>query len=454
MTGVIITILMTFIYLVTSSLHRNMMEEHKMLLIMNKNNNKNSNKQKISSSASTTTAMSFVTVVLPSVVNPNGRSKRLHSIEQTWGSDANAIFVIHDLNEYNINNSNNHSNNNSNNNNNSNSREEDEEFSNNHHHHNEPNHQQQQQESSSSSTSTTFPQTLYVPPSIATVDQGVPRLHYVMEQIYNVYNPDYIFFVNDHTFVIPQHICTFLKQQYNNNSSGGGGSRSSDKSDFHLYAGHALKPKGTKYAFNSGAAGYFLSRATMKFLIDSSNSSSSTIKECKGSERKWFQGNPGLVTANCLKEVLDLDPIDTRDEYGRFLFHAYGLIRTVKGDFDSWYTNKHSTLKEIWGEDKKFNYEVKKGKECCSTDTISFHYVEFAETIALYKTFQKIIDVGGSANISNDDLQKFLIDTWPSDKKDIGGYSHNLPPLSKKDIWDDLLYVIKNIAPRSTFNTC
>jgi hypothetical protein len=67
---------------------------------------------------------------------------------------------------------------------------------------------------------------------------------------------------------------------------------------------------------------------------------------------------------------------------------------------------------------------------------------------------QKILSVGGPSNISDDELQQFMIANWPHEKKDIGGYSHNLPPLSKKDVWDDLLFVVKNIAPTKIFDGC
>lgn len=64
------------------------------------------------------------------------------------------------------------------------------------------------------------------------------------------------------------------------------------------------------------------------------------------------------------------------------------------------------------------------------------------------------MDAGGPSKITDEDLKSYMMSVWPTEKKDIGGYSHNLPPLSKKEVWDDLLYVIKNIAPSSPFQGC
>mmetsp|Transcript_22637 Transcript_22637/g.33844 ORF Transcript_22637/g.33844 Transcript_22637/m.33844 type:complete len:561 (+) Transcript_22637:53-1735(+) len=503
MTGVITTILMTFIYLVTSSMHRTMMEENaayeeqQMRLYQQQQQQQQQQQAQLQAQyhgshgnsnghghGHTTpgqmlnSSPKFITVVLPSVVNPQGRQKRLASIAKTWGPNSNAIFITHEDGEYDAHahdgkgqtdhgvgggggvsvggsagNSNGETK------------------------HRDRNAEQlgvngnalgEEEEEEEDEFTSLYPQVLKVPQSVATVDEGVPRLHYVMETIVQKYNPDYAFFVNDHTFVIPQHMCTFL-QKYGGGSTGGDGDMNSGSGNTHLYAGHALKPKGPPYAFNSGAAGYFLSRETMKSILQKQNQDDLDLdgnekqheheqettdsQECKG-ERKWLQGNPGLVTANCLKKTMGLDPIDTRDELGRHVFHAYGIVRTVKGDFDSWYISKHETLNEIWGEDEKFHYELKSGKECCSPQTISFHYVEFAETMALHATLQKILNVGGPSNISNDELQKFMLSVWPTEKRDIGGYSHNLPPLGKEDIWDDLLHVVKSIAPTVPFTGC
>jgi len=139
--------------------------------------------------------------------------------------------------------------------------------------------------------------------------------------------------------------------------------------------------------------------------------------------------------------------LDTRDEGGRHLFHAFGLVRTVKGEVDEWYLNKHTNLDEILGEDTVHHHKPMNFKECCSSDTISFHYVESAETLALTSTLKKIATTTKDSSISDDDLKQYMISIWPKEHKDVGGYAHRLPHVKKAGFWDDFLFVTRNIAP-------
>ena len=320
---------------------------------------------------------SYVTVILPSVVNPKGRIKRLKAIAQTWGSDAGHIVVT----------------------------DEDAILP--------------------PDTYTNHPP-IIVPRTVAKPNEGVPRLKYVISQVYHMYNPDFAFFVNDHTFVIPEHALKFLMVQKHNDPSQ------------HLYAGHALKPKNSEYAFNSGASGYFLSRHTMETLLSKWQSGD----ELCDSNNKFIQGNPGLILAQCLHSI-GVNPIDTRDSLYRHKFHAFGIIRQTKLEVDEWYLNKHEGLSDILGQDLKYDHMLQKGEECCSSDTISFHYVEWKETLALFETLDKLRH---EPDISDEDLKHFVMEKWPSEKKDVGAYAHNLPPVTKKEIWCDFLKVLRNIA--------
>ena len=127
----------------------------------------------------------------------------------------------------------------------------------------------------SASLSRTFPQVIKLPSDI-NVDQGVARLLHTIRRVSETINPSFIFFANDHTMVLPGSLCRFLSK------------RDASKD---AYVGHALKGKGTPVAFNSGAAGYVLSRRTYQRLIQEIDDPKS---ECSPSNAsKWLQGNPG-----------------------------------------------------------------------------------------------------------------------------------------------------------------
>jgi hypothetical protein len=113
-----------------------------------------------------------------------------------------------------------------------------------------------------------------VPPEIS-VDHGLPRLLYTIRTVVEQVNPDFAFFVNDHTFVLPAHVCQYLEAK---------------NPDETLYAGRALgNDKGV--VFNSGAAGYMLSRETMRQLLETWEKD----PECSPAEdNKWLQNSKYL----------------------------------------------------------------------------------------------------------------------------------------------------------------
>lgn len=224
-----------------------------------------------------------VTVVMPSVVNPKGRARRLDSIQETWGTSARAVFVVHNISEYPI-----------------------------------ASHAVISEDRNPEDPYS-YPQLLLVPESIGS-DDGVPRLIHTITSVFEKINPDFAFFVNDHTYVIPEHLCNYLKDK----------NPSED-----MYHGHAMKNSDT--AFNSGAAGYVLSRETMGKLVNKWNHG-----ECTGeTASKYLQGNPGLLTTECLKKELGVVPVDTRQIGKYHRFHAFPLNRVVTGNVDQWYLNKH-----------------------------------------------------------------------------------------------------------------
>lgn len=226
-----------------------------------------------------------VTVVMPSVVNPKGRKRRLDSIFESWGPAARAVYVVHNVSEF------------------------------------PQGHHAVIGEESDPEDAYSYPQLLLVPPSIG-FDDGVPRLNYVIRVVHERINPDFAFFVNDHTFVIPEHLCKYLEHR---------------NPAMDMYEGHAMKNQ--EDVFNSGAAGYILSRETMKKLIQKWNEEDPTCVVKNGN--KWLQGNPGLVTTKCLKQALGIEAVDTRNHAKSHRFHAFPLTRMVTGKVDEWYKKKH-----------------------------------------------------------------------------------------------------------------
>lgn len=334
----------------------------------------------------------FVSVVLPSVVKPEGRPLRLANIAKTWGSPSRAIYVVHDADEY-------------------------------------PDGADVTEDKSSGS----YPKNLVVPPRI-TAEAGVERLEFVIRAIHTEINPGFAFFVNDHTFVLPNHLCEFLKDY--------------DGSSDDLYAGHALKGKG-ETAFNSGAAGYVLSRSTMERLIKEWDDPNSKCSPAAAS--KWIQGNPGLLTAQCFIDVLGIPVVDTRDKQDlSHKFHAYGIIRTVTGKVDEWYLNKHKELDNILGVDTQYHHQLQAGGKCCSAKTVSFHYVEAGESVAFWETMQKI---NQSRSMSDADIKELMNKVWPRDREGLGGYAHGLPS-PRMAIWNDIAQVVRKISDGVAAPSC
>lgn len=343
----------------------------------------------------------FVTVLMPSVVNPAGRKERLKAIHDTWGPYGRAIYVVHDNTEF-------------------------------------PPAAKHQTIATSSKPWDRFmyPQNLLLPKTIG-VDDGVPRLMYAIRTIYKQVNPDFAFFANDHTYVISSHLCKYLED---------------NDPSVDLYAGHALKNKDD--LFNSGAAGYILSRATMQKLIEKWDAMDAhcVVPSAQSGhpEMKWLQGNPGLLTVSCLSSM-GVHAIDTR-ESGRFhRFHAFPLTRLTTGLVDEWYIRKHQ-IHTIPNNFFDLSYEtLLKGPDCCSKETISFHYVEAKEQKALFAVRGMLLK---SMHTSDKELKDFVIQHWPADKKELGFYSHALPKIDDDIRWSWLLKTLRKISTRDTMGDC
>ena len=333
----------------------------------------------------------FVTVVLPSVVNAPGRTARLRAIQETWGPSARAIFVVHNETEF-------------------------------------PGatHAIISEESAPEDTYA-FPQLLLLPSHIG-VDDGLPRLYHTIRTVLSKVNPDFGFFVNDHTFVISEHLCKFLDT-------------ANPQED--MYAGRALKSG--QSVLNSGAAGYVLSRATMQKIVAKWDARDEACWVDPDSASKWVQGNPGLSTLQCL-DHLQIHAVDTRAKQKWHRFHAFPLVRVVTGKVDDWYKHRH----DVAPFEASYK-ELLDGEDCCSMDSVSFHYLEAKETRAMYRARQFLVR---NPRIPDSELRSHMSSLWPVDRKEAGFYSSPLPDESDESDWHALLKVMRKISMKENQRYC
>ena len=111
--------------------------------------------------------------------------------------------------------------------------------------------------------------------------------------------------------------------------------------------------------FNSGGAGYLLNRAALRLLAENALDNPACQPHLKGF---WED----VQVANCLKKAGGVLPYDTRDGLGRERFHPFTpanhLTYRVPPNGKDWYA--------------QYSIDLKIGEECCSTKSISFHYVK------------------------------------------------------------------------------
>lgn len=137
-----------------------------------------------------------------------------------------------------------------------------------------------------------------------------------------------------------------------------------------------------------------------------------------------------------------MTPVDTRVA-GRHVFHAFGPVRTSTGGVDDWYRRMHEML--------EFSdppaHPLPSGAACCDGHTVSFHYVEAAEQVALHAALREDF-----RDASNGDRDKWLRQHWPSGTRNLGGYEHAIPendPPKRADFRDLVTATLALATPAS-----
>ena len=91
------------------------------------------------------------------------------------------------------------------------------------------------------------------------------------------------------------------------------------------------------------------------------------------------------------------------------------------------------------------------GTDCCSEDTISFHYVECLESRALFATREALLE---NPHLTDHELKNLMMAKWPTKANEVGGYSRGLPSESDSRGWEPLLMVVRNISSSHTQREC
>ena len=219
-------------------------------------------------------------------------------------------------------------------------------------------------------------------------------------------NLQWIFWGNDHTFVIPGNLQCFLEQH--------------DANEYH-YLGHRLNGPCCG-DFNSGAAGFAVSRRAFDVLVN--HWADAPIRHEKPVQVCDFT-RKGSELAPCLKTLTHgaCVPADTRDPHdGAEKFHLYGVVRVARGAIDEWAKRKKKSLST--GPEY---YPDSPSLRCCSRHTISFHYVAADETRALYAALHEL-NSSQRAKLSSLDWAN----RWP-DARRLGGYSSAWPRRKKSE---------------------
>mmetsp|Transcript_4488 Transcript_4488/g.6377 ORF Transcript_4488/g.6377 Transcript_4488/m.6377 type:complete len:332 (+) Transcript_4488:221-1216(+) len=217
---------------------------------------------------------------------------------------------------------------------------------------------------------------------------------------------DWVLWGNDHTFLIVHRLLSYLDNKLDHTKL--------------MYVGSRLYGPCCG-VFNSGAAGFLLSKPAINLLTTQWRDPKNVACDLN---------NKRNHIAVCLK-LFDIVPLDTRDDQGLERFHIYGPIRLATGAIDHWYltkklrlTHPNSPLSKDEGETYqalKFNLSK------VSPSVISFHYVSGHEALLLDSLIHN-----SHPNISPpySDKADALASLWPK-QPHLGGYAHPFPSRSK-----------------------
>lgn len=129
------------------------------------------------------------------------------------------------------------------------------------------------------------------------------------------------------------------------------------------FVGRRFKGYGRKdNYFNSGGAGYALSRATLRKYI----TEGWDHPKCKPTQTTSMED---VMIAQCLRDVFQIGLTDTRDEQLRERFHPFS-------PGSHYYWEPPPEGKNDWYKDYNEEWPPLSKEMCCAPDSVSFHYIK------------------------------------------------------------------------------
>mmetsp|Transcript_36153 Transcript_36153/g.66318 ORF Transcript_36153/g.66318 Transcript_36153/m.66318 type:complete len:550 (+) Transcript_36153:116-1765(+) len=169
---------------------------------------------------------------------------------------------------------------------------------------------------------------------------------------------DWFFIGGDDLFVLPHNLKTYLASLTHKDGT--------DPKTKEYFVGRRFNSGGKDY-FNSGGAGYTLSRATLRKFLAAMDDA----RHCSADTRSSMED---VFIARCLSH-LGIHFTDTRDANGRERFHPF-----APGSHLHW-TPPRAGQERDWYEDYNKEWGILQGKDCCAPDSVSFHYIKKASMV-------------------------------------------------------------------------
>jgi len=196
---------------------------------------------------------------------------------------------------------------------------------------------------------------------------------------------DFFFQGGEDLFVIPQNLKRYLGKMLEQDGN---------TADDDYFVGRRFRGYGRKdNYFNSGGAGYALSRGTLRKYI--------TVgwdhQDCSPNRHTAMED---VMIAQCLRDVFQIGLTDTRDDQLRERFHPFAPA-------SHYYWRPPEEGNTDWYKDYNEEWPPLLGEKCCAPDSVSFHYIKKPAMVrhlhALLNTCGKTaaIDNGGGGGDTN-----------------------------------------------------